>query len=302
MKKVFLAAFFAVFVATASIADASVLGGALSFDGIKDFVNDGSAGVFIDDDNDGLADLVQGVVWFDSSGNDGESADLIFSETGGSLFAVYSIALTNTFVSAGLDEFEFSGSGFMEADADSVESLLDIGGATGVQDGGLITRNASVKSSIAIIETTGDFDVLDFRTTNDDDERLALEFDYGSGFTSDLSGFTVSMIAGFDGVDDYHLVEIDDRPRGFFDSAYTVKSDIFGAGVKYKELDGLGGAKGDIVLSDGGIKSPGSSGANGYGFSDEGSYQINAVPEPTSVAIWGVLALGGYGFRRRRRA
>ena len=66
----------------------------------------------------------------------------------------------------------------------------------------------------------------------------------------------------------------------------------------------LDGAIGDIIIENGAIDpatTPQS--ASGFNFADSGDFQINAVPEATSLLIWlGLSTVVGVSKRRRQNA
>ncbi|HBJ37989.1 MAG TPA: hypothetical protein DDZ51_25175 [Planctomycetaceae bacterium] len=283
-------------------AQAGVLGASLSFDGNIDFVNDDSAGVFVDLTGNGIADLVQGVIWFDATNTAGN----IFPATGGSLFGIYSFDLTNN--GQPIPSLAFTGTAASSA-GQTVRDLLKFGTGDSADFSGLITRDATVSNAFTIIETMGNYSLNNWRNTAAAGTPMNLEFDFGSGWTSDLSSFDVALEAGLDGIDDSHNIQIffggSGGPIGAFNGTYTVRSDVFGSGVQFLDLtNALSGGVGQIIIENGSISSPESTGVGvrGFNFSDRGTFQVNAVPEPSTII--GFLALAGLGMGRsvRRRA
>jgi hypothetical protein len=277
-------------------AQAGVLGTALSFDGNVDFVNDDSAGVFVDLTGDGIADLVQGVIWFDATNTAGN----ILPATGGSLFGIYSFDLANN--GLGLPLLEFAGTAASTA-GQTVRDLLKFGTGDSADFSGLVTRDATVSNAFTIIETMGNYSLNNWRNTAAAGTPMSLEFDYGAGWTSDLSGFDVALEAGLDGIDDSHNIQIfTAAPGGLFDGTYSVRSDVFGSGVEFLDLtNSVSGGVGQVIIENGAIAGPGATGVGvrGFNFSDRGTFQVNAVPEPATII--GFLALAGLGMGRTVR-
>src|SRR5690606_7103954 len=107
------------------------------------------------------------------------------------------------------------------------------------------------------------------------------------------SMFDVVMTLGFDAIDDYHDISILNPlvPTGLFAGVYTVAEDIFPAGVNYNEILNLWGGEGPVVIDDGFIGTPNqnNAGQRGFDFSDRGTYQVAATPEPASLIVWAGL-------------
>ena len=136
-----------------------------------------------------------------------------------------------------------------------------------------------------------------------------------------------SAFGGFDGGDDAHKifagniggtpVDLTDLPGisaigggiqfATFGGSYTILETmgVLGAPYQYNEItNGLIGGKGEIVIQNGVLEgfNSGVSGEN-WTFQDDGSYFINpsTVPEPSTIAIWAAIGLGGCGLVGRRR-
>src|SRR4051794_1925793 len=103
----------------ASSSEASILSQMLTYDGVIDLANDNSEGVITDTNHDTVPDLVQGVVWIDSV-----NGVNVATKTGGSIFAIYSFAITPTGTPGQFSSVAATGT-------NSVNSLLKRGGAGG---------------------------------------------------------------------------------------------------------------------------------------------------------------------------
>ena len=312
MKRIFsiFAALVAVVAMVAPTAEASILGATFTTDGTIDVIADDSRGIFIDrdaismGDGDGVLgtiDLIQGIVSLPNSS--GTDPGTVFGTTGGNLYGAYSIALTEG--SPGAFTGSTPGPGYTIAD------MLGFGTATGVDDSALITRDGSITPVLAIFEAPSGVALNDTAFTNVAavGSPLSLAF---LGLT-DLSGFSASLTAGFDGVDDFHSVTLflspgtPGGPAGLFDGAYTVAADIFGSGVTFLPLTDSAGVVSDIAVGTSagdpdGLGSIEALSQGGFTFADSGNFLLNPVPEPTSFLVWSGLALlGMFSSRRRRR-
>lgn len=157
----------------------------------------------------------------------------------------------------------------------------------------------------------------------------------GSGWTDGGSGWALDMLLGFDtsngglnphgATDYYHMkltnalyssitqINLKDSSTniGGVSSGLTVLYDVFGSSVIYLPVtvtdvfDSVTGSKHDVAAF-GGVVS-GSDGTNwnyAGGFSDKSDFALNAVPEPASIAVWGLLLglVGAVGWAHRRRS
>ena len=145
--------------------------------------------------------------------------------------------------------------------------------------------------------------------------------EFGSGWTAVLAGGFLGtdqhVITSAEGVAINNLTSIQNvgggNQFGSFGGVYSVleAAGSLGGVTEYRAIDNSFSGfdstiSGDIVIQDGslyGFKAPNAGGVNGsnWNFQDDGSYQINAIPEPSTIAIWAALGLGGCGFVARRR-
>lgn len=291
MKLFKFAAVAAVFFLPAS-AQAGVFSSLLSFDGSVDVVEDDSVGSFVEKGVvDGIlevGDLLQGMIAFDPI--DGNT-----TPAGSSVIGAYSLEVKS--IGAGGTSLVLGAA----AGADSITSLL---GTAGVDMNGLV---GSGMDGFAVLEST----------TADVSQR--------SDFTGPSFGFSGAVTAadfkavtllGFDGVDDTHIVtsfgsDLTDLSGiaglagtgatvAIFNGTYSVTDHAFGAGVTFLPLfNVLNGGSGDVIITNGTIAATDANTTGlGWDFNDDGDFNINAVPEPTSMLIF--AGLGLVGFMRRR--
>ena len=302
--------FFAVALSAISVssANASILETLIDFDRQKDTLVDASAGKIIDKNSNNViddGDIIQGLVHFNQI--DGNSS------YNGSIFAAYSFKVASA--TSSLVTLEAA------TGADNVRTIL---AGDGVDVGGLAAYDGrSGTAAFVVLEnsTSGlNFEDMDGSGTDaDGSDGIAGDFD---------NTWTAVLTAGFDGVDDAHkifagnvggnAVDLTDLPAisaigagiqfATFGGTYT----IFETGSgKLSDTDeyvtitnGLIGGDGEIVIQNGVLEGFDSdiSGSN-WTFQDDGNYFINpsAIPEPSTIAIWAALGLGGCGFVARRR-
>ena len=291
LKFAVLAALFALPV---SSANAGVLSSLLSLDGNLDLLVDDSASFVVDraDDADLLqvGDLLQGA--FNLDVIDGNTVP-----SGSSIFGVFSFEVESI---TGGPTGQLVQFGAPTAAADSV---LNIGGVdlSGIAD-------ASVTdTALLIIES----DASSLNTNGLDASTL---------FTTDFNGFEAVIAAGFVDADDQQtvlagpLVDVTDLTApglvngtsipvvvADFSTSLSVTGSTFGLFLPVPNPSPLsGGAFGDLIGT-GTISTPTEAlSENGFLFSDDGVFAINAVPEPTSVAIFGFIALCSFERRRRK--
>lgn len=297
-----------------SSADASILGYALDYDGVADTLRDASAGNIIDRNSNQVVDaddIIQGIVHFNQV--DGKSG----SNLGGSVFAAYSFKV----VSSSATTITVTAA----TGADNIETILSNGGVnmTGLSQykgrtgaAGLIVIENS-QTNISLMDKDGSGGGGDTFDGGD------LAGNFGSSWTAVLTG-------GFLTADDQHVIS---AANGFTINSLTgsgTSIDQAGAGARfgtfagnysvlkaggpmagstvYKTIENVGlGSPGDrpsgeIVIANGSLEGFDStvSGSN-WLFQDDGDYKINPIPEPSTIAIWAALGLGGCGLVARRR-
>ena len=304
LKFAVLAALFALPV---SSVDAGIFGSLLSANGIADVIADDSAGSFIERGNiDGtleVGDLLQGMISFDSVATNGVPA-------GSSLIAAYSFEVL---------EIGEDGSYLELGAASGTDNVLDIVSNAGVDISGLTGAHVGQDNAIVLLQSSSvDVDRNDFLGPN-------FGFTPGSGATA--ADFDPALVLGFDGVDDQHtvtaaniptfgLVDLTDLstaaffagqgtgPIASFFGTYSITdtSNSLSALNFLPLVNPLGGAVGDVTISNGTINATDSvTSANSFDFNDDGDFLINAVPEPSTVAIFGCVGLIGLFDQRRRR-
>ena len=275
----------------ATQAQAGLFGSLLSGNGIPDLLLDDSASFVVDRGGDAdvleVGDLFQGA--FELGEVDGNSVP-----AGTSIFGVFSLEVLSIDALAGVVQF-----GAPAAGADNITSLLSGGG---VDMSGLVGPTAT--TGITLIEST----TADLNTSSL--TAASLFADFGA------NGFEGVLNLGFDGIDDHHTVtaatgvDLTDLAAvsptltpvnlASIVGTYSVTADALGPVTFLPLPNAVSGAEGAVVITNGTIQTP-TAGlhANGFLFGDDGTFAINVVPEPTSLAAWIVLA--GFAARRRRR-
>ncbi len=300
--------------------NAGVLSSAITINGTRDNLNDRSFSVLIDVDNDGkysIDDVIYGYLRVDTVNNDVDTttAGTPIAGTGtastpaGELGLIYSAQITaiadggipdgGTFPDTLGDTFSLSATA-----AGSDFSLLNILDPTLASEIGSELSNAAETVFVAVSSTTspviggtGLNSVSDF-TGADFDLELAAGIAAGSDdffhvAQSDMfDNFGGTEAAGFTIFDQPGLGSSIFVPVGV-DSDFTPTSQdisfhdlvLFGGEVSFESFT--------TVTENGTTYSA-------VALTNHSNFGINAVPEPTSLAAWGVL-LGLGGFTRRRR-
>ena len=257
-------------------------------------------------------DIVQGAIIFDPI--DGQAVP-----AGSTVMAIYSLRIKS------ISRFGTMGSGgsVMELEAasgvDSVESVLTSLGVGTTQLGSGFNGD----EGIALIETSaGTIGRPALKINHGGPTDFSTLFD-STGLTG--ADFETVLTAGFVDADDHHTIVALDVPASPFTSAliadlsdistlapgtgssladfvatYSIIDDAFGGGLTYLPIiNPVSGAVGDIVITNGGISNTNSDTiGDGFHFNDDGDFQINAVPEPGSMAVWAVLmGIGGLAER-----
>ncbi|MCG8649876.1 MAG: PEP-CTERM sorting domain-containing protein [Pirellulales bacterium] len=290
----------AVLAAFATTAQAGTLGSALTFNGLEDEIQASSSRVnVIDQDNSGgisAGDLVYGFVDFNQILQD--SSFNFDVTTIGSLAGVFAVEVGtptgNVFPLGAVSSPPNSGL--------NLASLVDpaLAPFIGATDQFAILGNSSNINTAAFTET------------------VTTARGFGDGFTAAPSGgATPDGLLGFDSTWDVELTAnfttADDFFLFFDGGAFGLQT----GGATITSQPGLGGAAFvpvDTTLPPGGTPSGLTSDialdltlvtpspTNGFGFSGDASFRINAVPEPTSIAAFAGIAALGLGARRRRKA
>ena len=283
---------------------ASVLGDGLTFNGLTDRLEDDSVGLFEDEDTSGTVsagDLIKGVIQigkvfrddFTASGTD---ADL------DSVFAVYS-----------LEVLSVSGTRVTLGAASGSDNVVSIATSVGLSDLGISVADAAT-AGIVVVEKAANVSFNAFNATGG--------FVSGGEIASEISsanGYVTDMILGFDGIDDFHDLELESATYtslatlaglvgtgttiAEFRAAYTILESIFSVNFNDVTVTDFGGSTvtGDIVtFGNTEIAAPsGGEFSRGWLFSDDGDFLINPAPEPSSLILWGSLALLGASRRKR---
>lgn len=293
LRKFFVAAALLLFAAPSQ---AGVVSSLLTFDGTPDTITDDSVGNFVERGTvDGIlevGDLLQGMISFGPlAGN--------AVPTGQSVIGAYSLRVKSIGV---------GGTSLVLEAASGADDVVTLLGAAGVDLSGLTGTHVGASNGFALLEST------------------SVEIDRTSfvgptfGFIPPTVGsdFEAVAILGFDGVDDHHNIssfgaDLTDLsvaagfagtgvPFALFNGTYSITDHSFGGGTIFLPLTNvISGAEGDVTIVNGFISGTNSDTiGKGWDYNDDGDFVINAVPEPTSLAIFAVIGLGAA--RRRRRA
>lgn len=282
-----------------SVSEGSVLfDNVLSYDAIADVLNDESVGNWYTNGGTLKAsgtlantDVVLGIVKYDSGFNGGPFS--IPSDFGGKyLYGFYAFEIT--------DDSD-TGNVVLGAATGTLSIANQISGFTNWSRQDSETHATGFATAIVLVESDNE-----------------LTFNGANKFGMfNAAGVTVIGTAGFDNVDDTYRLGHDSEnvlDLDAFDGSYKV--DIDGTATfltsaimptaNFELLQGYGdasGTYGDLRLT-GDIQKNPTFGSN-YAFGDNVDFYMNvAVPEPSAIAIWAALGLGGCGFvvRRRMRA
>jgi hypothetical protein len=291
-----------VFASLLSPSKASVLFDKLSYDGSYDFLDDASAGNWYT--NSGnlktsgslvSGDVVLGVMKFNGGNISGSGAFDIYganADYGGKfLYGLYAMELDDTSNNKEVTLIAATG-------VNSLSNILGSSGFTNWNRGDVVTEDTGFNAAFVLVESD-----------------VELTFDGSVKFNMfDNSNVTVIGTAGFDGIDDtYYISSTTDNVLDLdnFDNQYTVNgtatfltSAMTTQGSPYfEDVQGWGlaaGTYGDMRLT--GTIQPSQSIGTNYLFGDNVDLYINvATPEPSTIAIWSMIGLGGCGWVARRR-
>lgn len=300
---------------------AAIFNDALTGNGTKDTLIDSSVGLFRDIGSGnagvlGVGDILQGIIKISEVAQDGNFGDTVPIN---SVFAAYSLELA----SINSDLYNFRPA----SGTDSIASILT---ATGFGPSLLLLNSYSgttADATMAFFEKAeirsigsmiADTDSTPLYTLVGADNRIGTRISAANGWSLSLVAGLVTTLGG----DDFFQVKIGDFPTtipGYsetnksanYETAMSVIAHSFPASaiflgmsrVDYEAVNHIG----DIVSSGSNTLNTVSSGSQtadtNWMFQDKGNFDINVVPEPASMAMWGIglsLVLGA-GWRARRR-
>ena len=268
-------------------ARASILAANLTLDGNLDVISDNSVGFYSGDlGTPQIGDILQGLVRLEN-----------FNGTptqGGTAWAIYSKVVTA--VSNGNITFD----AIAASSNDSIGKLLE--NSMGYTLPTLAAGSAD-DISMAIVTSSTTASLPAFNS---------------SGFQATLNGainssdWNVEMLTGIVAGSDFHEVNNLTGSLLAFSGAYTIQYKSFGGGIKtvtsaQKRISTNATYSGDVVvylgatisIPDGGT----TSNPTGWDFTDAADYALNITPtpEPSTIAIWAAIGLGGCGLVARRR-
>ncbi len=291
-----------------------------SFDGIRDKVEDESRSQIFDTGSGGvvgIGDVIYGVIRID--GIDG-------NPTGSTTWAAFSWEITGTFTVPGAVGAIYNGfylSATSKANSKSLYNLID--GSVAGRPGDLnpLWDNAAVVA-FDTPPLTGGNDL----TTRIDAGTLSVDDAVGA---SGMSGASSTMRALLGEVGDDEITVRLRKTEGNGTTTWSgltglagenpIGNERFGLSVLYTNpiMPGVQIIKEKTTLLDGteieadfgtGVASGGdqglflsavgSSSSSTAFFTDQGNMYLNAVPEPASIAVWSLLAVGCVAFGRRR--
>lgn len=291
----------------------------LSFDGVRDKLEDESRSQILDN-GDGIVnvgDIIYGIIRIDTiDGN----------QTNSQRWAAFSWQITGTFDPAGLGGSAYNGFYLSATPKASSKSLFSLVG------GGVSGRPADASplwdAAAVIAFDTPTLSGSNDPTTRIDNGTLTVDDAVGASGISGASS-TLRAILGELGTDEITARLFKTETNGTTTWAgitaaagsNPVGNERFGLSVLFtnptlsgvtiiKEkttlLDGTtiysDFSTGDSANGDQGLflSAVGSGSSSTAFFTDQGNMYINAVPEPASVAVWSLLAIGCVAFGRRR--
>jgi len=273
-----------------STADASIGTGSslfapqLSFNGTRDIIRDDSVGVFSGNLSlPAVDDILQGIFKINDVDNTPSSA---------STWGIYSFQVTSINQDTGVISFGAA------TGTNSIEAILgDVGITAPAPDyaGSIANYGIAIISNPNSSISLPEFD-------NNFSQTL------GNVVTDLTDAWRLEMLAGFVDSSDFHHVKLDDATSGRFRGAYSVMWDRW-SNTNYREttanVAGFDGNpySGELVVDSNATITVPSNDTNpsGWDFSDKADFALNPVPEPSTIAIWAALGLGGCGVVARRR-
>ena len=315
MKKIAIAiaAVCAMVIGAGGDVKASIVGGALKGYTINTLVDE-SRGLFIDEDGDGVVsvgDYINGVISFRDIGPVGNTTN-----TNRKVFGIYALEII------GIDGATITAGAISDTSNANENSLNNILSNSNIVANGLST---GANSTLALIES------------NDGTEVALGSLDVTSGFVSGGavggllgSSFTNVLVGGIKSNSDYYAITLDgsnplgagksvtnladlaagaplsaDKEFASYDLGFTVEAHAFGSDVTFSKLGNSNGVgTSDIVTAGNNSILALTAGVNsdkGWHFADDGDFYVRPVPEPSTIAIWAALGLGGCGLVARRR-
>ena len=304
----------AILLSSPTVGHASILGSMLSSNSQDslDELADSSAGWFarksggsyskLTSGNLEIGDYVQGVIKIDAI----NSVDPLTKST--AIFAAYSFK-----IAAATDNGNGGWSAMQLETGGDVLTLINANDArTDKNENGLTDSDAAV----AIMEksTTANIAPTDFTDLGDFDSSwttvLSAGFDTSAGAGDNLDDYVISARSiGGNQVDLRDLTALASLNSTYgnsatiadFEAAFLVQGKE--TNLQYQSLAVPGSnieASANFYITNGTLKTSGSS---DHMFTDAGEFygKFHAIPEPSTIAIWAAIGLGGCGFVARRR-
>lgn len=286
----------AVMVAFASIssAHAGVLASHLSFDGTPDVLNGDSVSFVVDVDGDSafsVGDIVSGVSRIGSTTTSGILAP------DDQLIGLFSFRITSSVGVAGGDPTVTSGSGGVDPLAGtgfSIDELL-----------GVPTGTFGSSAAVAVLSSNSNVDITTLPAADLPAALASYQLQAVLGFGSAADYFEIQSFRDFDDSGEIDFTELPSG-SGFFASengglsvlSHNLGSAIF-LPVASTHADGTTNTTHDVAIS-GALFGRQFDTPDGYAITNSTNLAINAVPEPGSMAIWGLLVGAGVVTARRR--
>ncbi len=321
MLKVLIGALF--FAGMSNVGEASLLYQLLTSNarGNVDSLEDSSAGWFRSGSSGdkltsgtlAINDLIQGVIRVDAI-NQGDGG-AVLPVDGKEIYAVYSFKIASIVdVDGGSDVSKRWKQVKLVAAGDlmsSISSSTDGRGKTNLNSLGDSDVGVAIleKASAAPLAPTDINEITYFN-----DASWNLQQSYGFDTTDARDDYVITAKDGLflpgGGTADVDLKDLDQLTtlNSTFGSGQTIAdfdASFVLEGTVNIESQGLFnsslGNSGDLIITDGTIKT--TSSTNGHMFEDGGTFngKFHGVPEPSTIAIWAALGLGGCGFVARRR-
>ncbi len=298
MFRIFTTAFAALALVTS--AHAGTLATHLTFDGAVDILDDDSVSFVIDRDGDmalSVGDIVSGVLRIGSTTANGVLA------ADDQLVGVYSIEIASSVGVPGADPtvlLTSTGVDPLDGTGYSIDEILS--------SAGIAAPSFGSSAAVAVLSSSGN--PTDITTVPQASAIAAL-----SSYTLDaILGFGMPddylEVRSFSDADDSGEIDFSELPPGpgFFAAeagGMTILHHTMGSGTVFLPVASLHTDNSTITMHDVGILGtlfgPRANTPAGYTITDSTFFTVNAVPEPGSMAIWGVLIGAGVVAGRRRK-